>query len=57
MRFAALVTLATVTASATAQTLTGQYDCTPAGEFTLCQNLWGECEFLIWLFPKKEHVI
>ena len=56
MRFAALVTLATVAASATAQTLTGQYDCTPAGEFTLCQNLWGECGSLIWLFS-KEHVI
>ncbi|KIJ49412.1 glycoside hydrolase family 12 protein [Sphaerobolus stellatus SS14] len=23
-------------------TLTGQYDCQAAGEFTLCQNLWGE---------------
>ncbi|KAJ3930367.1 MAG: endocellulase [Lentinula lateritia] len=25
-----------------AQTITGQYDCLPAGDFTLCQNLWGE---------------
>ncbi|KAI0088696.1 endocellulase [Irpex rosettiformis] len=25
-----------------AQTIEGQYDCLPAGSFTLCQNLWGE---------------
>ncbi|KII95623.1 glycoside hydrolase family 12 protein [Plicaturopsis crispa FD-325 SS-3] len=24
-----------------AQTLTGPFDCEPAGEYTLCQNLWG----------------
>ncbi|KAI0260169.1 endocellulase [Gloeopeniophorella convolvens] len=24
-------------------TITGQYDCLPAGTFTLCQNLWGIC--------------
>ncbi|KAJ7270068.1 endocellulase [Mycena haematopus] len=28
--------------SASAQTITGQYDCLPAGGFTLCQNLWGK---------------
>ena len=38
--FASLLTLA---ASAAAQTITGQYDCMPAGDYTLCQNLWGEC--------------
>ena len=38
--FASLLTLA---ASAAAQTITGQYDCLPAGAYTLCQNLWGEC--------------
>ncbi|KAJ6497562.1 hypothetical protein C8R45DRAFT_983415 [Mycena sanguinolenta] len=27
---------------ASAQTITGQYDCLPAGGYTLCQNLWGE---------------
>ncbi|KAJ7209781.1 endocellulase [Mycena pura] len=26
----------------TAQTITGQFTCLPAGGFTLCQNLWGE---------------
>lgn len=25
-----------------AQTLSGQFSCLPAGEYTLCQNLWGE---------------
>jgi hypothetical protein len=25
-----------------AQTITGQFDCLPAGGFTLCQNLWGK---------------
>ncbi|KAL0947552.1 hypothetical protein HGRIS_013646 [Hohenbuehelia grisea] len=24
-----------------AQTIAGQFDCLPAGDFTLCQNLWG----------------
>ncbi|KAG6896171.1 hypothetical protein C0992_009865 [Termitomyces sp. T32_za158] len=24
-----------------AQTITGQFDCLPAGAYTLCQNLWG----------------
>ncbi|KAF7351031.1 Xyloglucan-specific endo-beta-1,4-glucanase A [Mycena sanguinolenta] len=28
--------------SASAQTITGQYDCLPAGGYTLCQNLWGK---------------
>lgn len=28
-------------AGAAAQTLTGPFDCTPAGAYTLCQNLWG----------------
>ena len=39
--FASLVALV---ASASAQTLTGQYSCAPAGSYTLCQNLWGESE-------------
>lgn len=26
-----------------AQTLTGQYSCATAGNYQLCQNLWGEC--------------
>lgn len=31
-----------VTASvAAAQTISGAFDCLPAGYFTLCQNLWG----------------
>ncbi|KAJ7188769.1 endocellulase [Mycena filopes] len=28
--------------STTAQTITGQFDCLPAGGYTLCQNLWGK---------------
>lgn len=28
------------------QTISGQYDCMPAGDYTLCQNLWGECKCL-----------
>jgi len=27
-----------------AQTISGQFDCLSAGEYTLCQNLWGELE-------------
>jgi xyloglucan-specific endo-beta-1,4-glucanase len=37
------LTLVALAALASAQTLTTQYGCTPAGQFTLCQNLWGEC--------------
>lgn len=37
--FAALTTLATTVVG---QLITGQYTCMAAGEFTLCQNLWGE---------------
>lgn len=32
---------------ALAQTLTGQFDCMPAGNFQLCQNLWGECKLAV----------
>jgi len=39
--FVALLSVALLSA-VSAQTLTGQYDCTPAGAFTLCQNLWGK---------------
>ncbi|KAL1946104.1 hypothetical protein VTO73DRAFT_15231 [Trametes versicolor] len=43
MRFSTLFSFVAVAASASAQTtLSGQYDCTPAGSYTLCQNLWGE---------------
>ncbi|KAI0345508.1 endocellulase [Trametopsis cervina] len=41
----ALLSLVLVSLAATvcnAQTITGQYDCMPAGAFTLCQNLWGK---------------
>lgn len=31
-----------LTFASAAQTITGQYDCIPAGAYTLCQNLWGE---------------
>ena len=30
---------------ALAQTLTGAFDCEPAGNFQLCQNLWGACKW------------
>ena len=33
---------AVVTLVSGAQTIAGQYDCIPAGAYTLCQNLWGE---------------
>ncbi|KAI0770630.1 concanavalin A-like lectin/glucanase domain-containing protein [Fomes fomentarius] len=46
MHFSTLVTLVALAASAVARpaetTLTGQYDCAPAGAYTLCQNLWGK---------------
>ncbi|KAI0671215.1 endocellulase [Trametes maxima] len=42
MRFSTLFSLVAVAASASAQTIAGQYDCEPAGAYTLCQNLWGE---------------
>ncbi|KAJ7668736.1 endocellulase [Mycena polygramma] len=43
MHLTALVALSTLFAGLNAaQTISGQYDCLPAGEFTLCQNLWGE---------------
>lgn len=47
MRFSTLFSFVAVAASAFAQTtLSGQYDCTPAGSYTLCQNLWGESKLL-----------
>ncbi|KAJ7653826.1 endocellulase [Mycena rosella] len=43
MHFSTLVALSCLLSlGATAQTIAGQYDCLPAGGFTLCQNLWGE---------------
>ncbi|KAI0691154.1 endocellulase [Cerioporus squamosus] len=42
MHFSTLATLVVVATTASAQTLTGQYDCAPAGAYTLCQNLWGK---------------
>ncbi|KAJ7496847.1 endocellulase [Mycena latifolia] len=38
----ALVTLSGLFSLGAAQTISGQFDCLPAGGFTLCQNLWGE---------------
>ena len=35
--------LASLLKLVSAQTISGQYDCMPAGDYTLCQNLWGEC--------------
>ncbi|KAI0634642.1 endocellulase [Trametes polyzona] len=42
MRFSTLLSLVAVAASASAQTISGQFDCEPAGAYTLCQNLWGK---------------
>ncbi|KAJ3994508.1 endocellulase [Lentinula boryana] len=45
MRLISASTIAIALSSAilsSAQTISGQYDCLSAGEFTLCQNLWGE---------------
>jgi xyloglucan-specific endo-beta-1,4-glucanase len=36
-----LVALSQICLFVSAQTITGQYDCLPAGSYTLCQNLWG----------------
>ncbi|KAL5477021.1 hypothetical protein ACEPAI_3208 [Sanghuangporus weigelae] len=33
--------LAGLSASALAQTISGSFDCLPAGNFNLCENLWG----------------
>ena len=45
--FKALLSFAVVRLAAltSAQTISGQFDCMPAGDFTLCQNLWGECKY------------
>ncbi|KAI0775619.1 endocellulase [Trametes elegans] len=42
MQFSTLFAIVATAVSATAQTLTGQYDCTTAGDYELCNNLWGE---------------
>ncbi|KAI0369402.1 endocellulase [Pilatotrama ljubarskyi] len=42
MRFSTLFAVVAIAASASAQLITGQYDCLPAGAYTLCQNLWGK---------------
>uniref|UniRef100_A0A8H7XJX0 Uncharacterized protein n=1 Tax=Psilocybe cubensis TaxID=181762 RepID=A0A8H7XJX0_PSICU len=39
--FKKLVLLAISTSPALAQTITGATQCIPAGQYTLCQNLWG----------------
>lgn len=40
MAFIALL-LVSFVATAVAQTISGPFDCEPAGAYTLCQNLWG----------------
>ncbi|KAI0067653.1 endocellulase [Artomyces pyxidatus] len=39
--FLSSISLLSFIAAATAQTITGAFDCEPAGAYTLCQNLWG----------------
>ncbi|PPQ92147.1 hypothetical protein CVT25_008772 [Psilocybe cyanescens] len=39
--FKKLVLVSTVASTALAQTITGATSCIPAGDYTLCQNLWG----------------
>ncbi|KAJ6589941.1 endocellulase [Mycena vulgaris] len=41
MYLSVLVTASSLFSLGAAQTITGQFDCLPAGGFTLCQNLWG----------------
>ncbi|KXN81679.1 putative xyloglucan-specific endo-beta-1,4-glucanase A [Leucoagaricus sp. SymC.cos] len=36
-----LTVIAQLSVLATAQTISGRFDCLPAGSYTLCQNLWG----------------
>ncbi|KAI0050777.1 glycoside hydrolase family 12 protein [Auriscalpium vulgare] len=42
MLFSSLSVFASIVATAAAQTISGQYDCLTAGNYQLCQNLWGE---------------
>ncbi|KAJ7746117.1 endocellulase [Mycena maculata] len=42
MPFSTLVALSCLFSLGIAQTITGQYDCLPAGGFTLCQDLWNQ---------------
>lgn len=37
-------------ATASAQTITGAFTCEAAGEYTLCQNLWGACTYISLLY-------
>lgn len=39
---------------AAAQTISGAFDCLPAGDFTLCQNLWGASKRLASLFVSNQ---
>ncbi|KIP07934.1 glycoside hydrolase family 12 protein [Phlebiopsis gigantea 11061_1 CR5-6] len=41
-KFLLALGLASLLKLVSAQTISGQYDCMPAGDYTLCQNLWGE---------------
>ncbi|KAF9447744.1 glycoside hydrolase family 12 protein [Macrolepiota fuliginosa MF-IS2] len=41
-KLSSAVFLSQLVALAGAQTISGQYDCVPAGSYTLCQNLWGK---------------
>ncbi|KAK0226347.1 endocellulase [Armillaria fumosa] len=42
MLSSSLLVLSALAAVASCQTLSGQYDCTTSGEYSLCQNLWGK---------------
>ncbi|KAF8648529.1 hypothetical protein AX16_006233 [Volvariella volvacea WC 439] len=41
MNLLAFVTASLIAATVQAQTISGKFDCLPAGGYTLCQNLWG----------------
>ena len=50
MRFSFVAASVVALASfASAQTLTGAFDCLTAGAYTLCQNQWGASECLMVL--------
>jgi xyloglucan-specific endo-beta-1,4-glucanase len=44
--FSFVAVLSHLSVLANAQTISGRFDCLPAGSYTLCQNLWGSGMFM-----------
>ncbi len=53
IRFLLSLTAAALVAVVSGQTLTGAFDCMAAGDYTLCQNLWGERTYIF--LSLREH--